>query len=87
MAIIAGVVLAESSKQSAESAETVAVTMEQISRGAVEETREAERASNQINILAGEIAGVPGNCLQLNKTGFHLVPAAGFCLDHAPVLF
>jgi len=47
--------LKESSEQSAESAETVAVTMEQISKGTMEQTKQAERASQQINSLAQEI--------------------------------
>ncbi|NLY88633.1 MAG: methyl-accepting chemotaxis protein [Firmicutes bacterium] len=47
--------LKESSEQSVESAETVAVTMEEISMGTIEQTKQAERASLQIDALAKEI--------------------------------
>lgn len=59
--------LKESSNQSAESAETVAVTMEQISRGTIEQTKQAEWASRQINNLAKEIETIVSEAKEVEK--------------------
>lgn len=59
--------LKESADQSAESAETVAVTMEQISKGTVEQTKQAEKTSLQINTLAREIDLIVSEAKEVEK--------------------
>jgi methyl-accepting chemotaxis protein len=55
--------LEESSDQSAQTAENVAVAMSEISKGTMEQTQEAEKSANQMNDLANQIDTV------VNKAG------------------
>ncbi|HBF36135.1 MAG TPA: hypothetical protein DDW50_02315, partial [Firmicutes bacterium] len=50
--------LEESSNQSAQTAETIAVAMDQISHGTMDQTREAEKSSSQMTDLAVRIENV-----------------------------
>lgn len=51
-------VLEDSSEQSLHSAESVAVAMEQISKGTLEQTKESEKSSEKMNLLARQIEEV-----------------------------
>lgn len=59
--------LKESSNKSAESARAVAIAMEQINAGTEEQTYEAEKASNQINNLGGEIDFAISRAVEMEK--------------------
>lgn len=60
-------VLEDSSNQSAQTAENIAVAMDQISHGTMEQTRETELSSRQMTDLASQIESVVTEAVEVEK--------------------